>query len=141
MLVKLLPEQCQDHWPMIKNSLLKALPPTFKKTSDTYTSLLEGLKCGDVHAWASTQAGDVKALVVTQVMEEQHSKRKQLLIYSLAGYDSLTEEMYKEGYEALSAFAREIGCDSIVAYTDVQRLVRLVRNYGARVRYYIEMEV
>lgn len=142
MLIKLTPEQVQEHWYIIRNSLMTSLPPYTPDVPRVYTSLLEATKEENAHVWVYVDSDKkVIAIAVTEVMVDNHSGKKMLLIYSLTGYENLTGDAYSDGVNTLKNFAKSLGCCSITAYTDYEQLARRAVNLGAKKRYFIEIEV
>ena len=89
------------------------------------------------HIWvehlpdAKLQVSNIRALAMTNFIYDQVSDTKSLLIYALYGnFMSEEKRSWVEGYNSLRIFAKANDCISIVAYTNLRQVVKLVNSLG-----------
>lgn len=132
MLVRLLPEQISVQWDMIKPAILESLHSAHESadTNETLTSLLNSSS----QCWASIRRDNgrdiIEGLVITMVTKNLFDKEKNLLIYSLYGYDMSNRDAWEGGFRTLAIFAKSEGCSRIIGYTNVPSLIKLVESLG-----------
>ena len=138
MLVKLTVEQIADSWNAIKYAVNGSLPPVANESYDKMTRILESLMNETMQCWISYKEIDkvrkLKAILITSITSDMCSNIKNLFIYSLYGFD-LDDSTWSEGYDTFSKWGKENGCNRIVAYTDVSRIIDIVKQYGGEAKY------
>ncbi len=135
MLIKLLPNQVADHWEPIKSAIKASLPPVSQGAEDHMENVLNLLLIGDMHCWISyTSEGRVDNIATTQVIHDSVTGNKNLLIYSVFGFD-VDQRSWAEGIQALIKYARSEGCDNIVGYTNVSSIVKFIQRIGGSAEY------
>ena len=133
MLTKLLPDQIASFWNVIKYAIEDSIPPTATWTPNMTNKILSSLLCGKSHCWISYVKGEQRKLegvVVTQVLYDDISDTRNLLIYCLCSYDGFRESSWSNGLKALVKFAASRNCKNIVAYTDVPNIIKMVKKLG-----------
>ena len=125
-----MPDQIGRYWKDIKDTLSYNLIPTAELTEEGMTNILNNLMLGGMQAWVAIEGESIKALVVTQVVNEIGTGTNNLLIYSLYGYSFIDPKTWQEGIETLRAFARGKDCVNIIGYTKVGRIVDIVKQLG-----------
>lgn len=129
MLVKLLPEQIASHWDEIGTSVERSMPNGLNgKTQKVLSRLLSG----DMQCWILFDSGGgVKAQVITCIVEDVSGRGRELLIYSIWGYEKVPRELWEKGLETIRKFAGSRGCERITAYTNVPQVIQLANSFGA----------
>ena len=133
MLTKLNAEQISKFWNEIKEHLEVGLVPYVAVTPDGMTFILESLLNDSMQCWVLRREGEesIFALATTSIIVEPASQTKNLVIYSLSGYQVIPRELYQEGMKVLHEYARTKGCKLILAYTSVLAVERLALQLGA----------
>ena len=135
MLTKLLPDQISKFWPIIRYAVEQSLPPMLGEHPDKTNRLLAACLSGSLEVWASyiRREEDVKfeAILVTQILYDDASNMKNLLLYCVYGYTVINEESWAEGYKTISKYAKAQGCSMIVAYSANEHIVELAKSFGA----------
>ncbi|MCK5017903.1 MAG: hypothetical protein KAS32_12650 [Candidatus Peribacteraceae bacterium] len=139
MLIRLLPEQASAHWDDIKTAVKESLPPTVGEQSDKMNNILNGLLTERMIAWISVeQRGEdniITGIVLTTFTQDECSGTKALLIYCVYGYNNATRVSWESGIETLRKFAESSGCHRILAYSDVESIIKFVEGIGGETKY------
>lgn len=137
MLIKLLSEQIAKYWDVIKYAVEESVPPIANENYDKMNRILEALLNGSMDCWVSVNDENkkIEAIVVTTFSEDYCSGVRNLLIYSIFGYNEISDKSWAEGFETLSKWAKSCGCIRIIAYTDVDRIKEVVNSIGGNTRY------
>jgi len=136
MLTRLLPGQIANMWDIIRYAIEQSVPPATGEHPDKMNRILAAALSGSIDIWASyhkEEDGKVKfeGLAVTQILYDNASQTKNLLLYSLYGYTGPSGNTWVGGIGTLAKFAKSRGCSSIVAYTQEQGIVKLAERLGA----------
>ena len=134
MLTRLLPDQISKFWPVIKYGVEQSIPPTVGEHLDKLNRLLSGMLSGKLDVWASynhlENVTKFEGIVVTQILYDDASNTKSLLIYAIYAYNTLAEETWREAYEALGKYALSQGCNRFVAYSSEPFVIRQAKLLG-----------
>lgn len=133
MLVQLLPDQIARMWDAIKFSLEETLPPTVVVGPNTFNNILTAALCDKMQVWFGVSKEEdgrnrLDAIIVTTMSVEEVSGTKSLLIYSAYAYETLSLGTWKEYLTVGQKFAKARNCQHLAAYTDNERIRRVVRN-------------
>ena len=135
MLTKMLPDQISKFWPIIKYAVEESLPPTVGENPDKMNRILSSMISGKLEVWASYRYEEeiikFEAILVTQLLFDEASGVKNLLLYCVYGYTVITDSSWLEGFKAISKYAKSLGCSGIVAYTANENVVELAKKFGA----------
>lgn len=143
MLVKLLPAQTPEFWPILELGLRKTLPASETSGPTFWTDLLDSLMGGSTACWVFYQESDNTPVgfVLTQITGRIVSGYNDLLIYAVYGWIEVPPKAWVDGYHTLSQYAKAAGCKKITAFTDVPQILGLAKTFGAKTRNYIELEL
>jgi len=133
MLTRLLPDQIAKFWDVVKYGIEQSLPPTIGEHPDKMNRILSSCLSGKIQCWASyTKAEETRfeGVVLTQILYDDASYTKNLLIYCLYGYEDVDERSWFSGLESLAKFAKREKCSQVVAYTNKKGIVKLVDRLG-----------
>lgn len=132
---KLLPEQISAFWDVIKFAVDESLPPVVGEHPDILNRILSAALCGMVEVWAEyTKEGDnvkFEGIAITQILYDDPSGTKNLLIYSLYGYNPIDPGSWARTLVVVAKYAKEIGCNQIMAYVTLPHLISLAKGLGA----------
>ena len=135
MLTKLLPDQISKFWPIIKYAVEQSLPPTVGDHPDKMNRILSGMLSGKLDVWASYRKEEGVAkfdgIGVTQVLYDEASNTKSMLIYAIYAYEKTTPETWSDAFETVSKYAISKGCNRYVAYSSVPYIVDMAKQFGA----------
>jgi hypothetical protein len=133
-------EQWEDG---IKGAIEYALPPLAHYDSpDRMGNILTSLLSGDMECWTVWKGEDICIIATLQVLLDNASGVRSLLIYSIYAYINITINMWGTLVKFLSTLAREQNCNRIVAYTNVERVKEIIRSVGGDTSYsFISLEV
>lgn len=135
MLTKLLPNQISNFWLIIKYAVEQSLPPTVGDHPDKMNRILSGMLSGKLDVWASyrheEEVTKFDGIVVTQLLYDDASNTKSLLIYAIYAYEDTLPSTWTEGFEILFKYAKSKGCYRCVAYSSVPYVVEQAKKLGA----------
>jgi hypothetical protein len=136
VLIQLTPNQISQAWEGLKEPIRKALVPQMEITDEAMNRILQNLLQGTSQAWLLTDMVDGKAVVyavaTTCFSFEAMTGTKNLLIYSLYGYQFIPPKLWEDGLKVIMSFAKREGCFKIIAFTLVDRVVEVARQLGAQ---------
>lgn len=139
MLTKLTPEQVSRYWDIIRYAVDQSVPPIAGEHPGKMNNILTACLTGRMDVWCSYTLGDdirkFEAVLLTELLHDVPSGTKNLLIYCLYGYSSISDDSWKDGIVALLKYAKSKGCNQIVAYTDNQRVVEVVSDLGGEAKF------
>ena len=139
MLTRMLPDQISRFWDIIRYAIEESLPPTVDESPDKMNRILAALIGGSLQCWASYEKnGDSRrfeGLVVTEILFDDASNTRNLLIYCLYGYDAVSKESWRKGFEALAKWAVSKGCSRVIGYSDVPHILKIVERLGGEAKY------
>ena len=135
MLTRLIPDQISKFWPIIKYAVEQSLPPTVGDHPDKMNRILSGMLSGKLDVWASYRHladGTTKfdGIGVTQILYDDASNTKSMLIYAIFAYEQTLPETWLEAYEAVGKYAVAQGCTRYVAYSSVPYVVEQAKRFG-----------
>lgn len=147
MLVRLLPDDIEKRWPNLKDAILASLPSYVNnEDEDSINRLLFALLDGTLQCWIlveyENKESKIRAVLTTTITVDDLSGTRNLLIYSLTSFEQLTQDILMDGYSSLREFAKSNKCFKITAFTDIPRVIEMVKSVGGNVsQTLIELEV
>lgn len=133
-IVRLLPDQCMDNWHFIKDSIEKSFPPIAIESTEALLSIQQQLLLGEMMCWfgiESLESQEIVAVMTTKVVFEEATNTKNMLIFSLTSYQLHSMDLWNDGYYALAKYARSLGCNKIISFTDNPQVVHIAEKLGA----------
>jgi len=132
MLTKLIPDQISRFWSVIKYAVEQSLPPTVGDHPDKMNRILSAMLRGSLEVWVSYQHPDnrFEAIVVTQLLYDDASNMKNLLLYCVYGYVKISDSSWVEAWETMNKYAKEIGCKKIVCYSANPFIIQQAKLFG-----------
>jgi hypothetical protein len=132
MLTQLLPDQISKFWPIIKYAIEQSLPPTVGEHPDKMNRMLSAMLRGNLEVWVSYQHPEnrFEAVVVTQIIYDDASNMKNLLLYCVFGYNDISESSWIEAWETVNKYAKGAGCKQIVAYSSNPFIIKQAKKFG-----------
>jgi hypothetical protein len=124
--------------------------PEGEKTERTMNNLLEMLLLGQADCWTSYDSQDdnkVNFIGITVPIYNGITGEKNLLLYNVTNTDHMdlktSNRLWLEGLQAFRKYMKANGFSKLVSYfdTDNNRSLRLVKRFGAEIKYYIELGV
>ena len=130
MLVKLLPDQVAKNWPAIRKVIEIALPPISKGAEDRMNKVLEAIINNHAHCWFSYNKNEqLDGVMVTSFLSDEITGIQNLLIFSVYSLN-IERRSWLEGIRTLIKFAKGNGCSQIVAYTNIDSIIKFVEHLG-----------
>lgn len=130
---RLEPFQISQRWPLLRHALEETLTSP-KASPQAYVNILAELQSGKMQAWAVLSRREKNPVLVglmfTQICRNPTFGTSALYIVAAKGYNFLSDSVYVEGMQVLERFARENGCQTIEAITELPRIRRLLDRAG-----------
>lgn len=130
MLIQLTPEQVSTHWDDISVAIAISLPPTIGDNASVMGDILASILKGKMHCWVALDNHVIVGVVTTRFMFDDIVGAKNLLIYTIySPPDSMLKEItWHESIDILKKFGKENGCFQIIAYSNVQYVIKMATN-------------
>jgi hypothetical protein len=143
MVTKLTAEQIAKFWPVIKYAIEESVPPIAGEHPDKLNRILSSMLSGVLEVWVSYKKSDNKfeAIFTTQFLYDDASNTKNLLIYSMYGYNPISRKSWKDGGLAMIKYAKETKCNAIVAYTQSNEIIEAAKIFDADMFTFISINV
>jgi len=149
LVVKLLPEQISAFWDVIKYAIEQSLPPIVNDHPDKMNRILSSCLRGTTEVWAEyvkegKEDENVKfeGIALTQILYDEPSESKNLLIYCLYGYGPIDPGSWARTLTVITKYAEGKGCNQIIAYSDIPHMVSLAKSLGGNTDYtFVAFEV
>lgn len=128
MLVKLLTIQIPKFWDLIKYGIQESLEEQL--TDKQYNNILQGLLKEDLISFVVMEDDKIKANTVVRAYYDDLLERKSLIIYSAYANEDISDNLYMKIFDQLQKYARSINCDSISAFTNIDKIVEMAKLVG-----------
>jgi hypothetical protein len=131
MFIKLLPDQVPTYWDIVKHGCQQVLPPMTADNEAAMNGVLKNLLTGQLQCWVGfTEAQQFNGFIITEISTDTFSDQRFLRLYVLYGVRLISEDLWKEGFEKLEAFARSNNCQVMTGYTNNERLCEKIEKLG-----------
>lgn len=133
-LLKILPEQVNENWDLIKQSLGLAWPTPL--SNEALAGILQSLLLGKLQAWGLVDIKSQdemvwKALGTTAIVEDEITGVSKLHIYHICVLEGALElDVWKFIWVKFTEYAKALGCSKVSAITRHQRVVDIVESLG-----------
>lgn len=128
MLVKLLTIQIPKFWDLIKYGIQESLEEQL--TDRQYNNILQGLLKEDLISFVVMEDDKIKANTVVRAYYDDLLEKKSLIIYSAYANEDISDNLYMKIFDQLQKYARSINCDSISAFTNIDKIVEMAKLVG-----------
>jgi len=140
LIVKMLPEQVSAFWDVIKYAIEESVPPMVHDHPDKINRILSSILRGTMDVWASynkLQDETVKfeSIAIVQVLYDEPSNTKNLLIYCLFGYDHISGDSWIQKFSTAIKVAKELGCTQVTAYSNSEKVIESAKKFGGDTSY------
>ena len=135
MLVKLSPEQVSKYWKFVELALKMSVIPTVGIEDEKIFKIRDSLFEGKAVCWAEGDEKSPRTVVVTSIKEDPLSGTRNMLVYCAHGFRKADSADYIEMVRTLSLYAQDRGCSHIISYVANDKILRLMKKYGAVVEY------
>lgn len=135
MVIRLTTIQISNHWEAIKDMLVRAIPDIPGQLANRDNNILKSLLIGEDVCWVgykrvAEKRNDIIGMMITRIISDEITGIRSLLIYCLAGWDTLDDSFYEEGFDSLKKYGKEANCHRIVFYSDEQRVLNITKELG-----------
>jgi hypothetical protein len=135
MIAKLTPAEIRDFWPVAKKALTVLYQNTNRDVS-VLNDLLDALLVDRIQLWMMVEQQQPIGFLITQISLDEFTLEKSLLIRELYTLNGAAEEVWIDGERAITNYAKESGCSSVIGYTqNNEKMAKRARLLG----YNIEM--
>jgi len=142
LVTKLLPEQVSAFWSVIKFAIEESLPPIVNDHPDKMNRILSSCLRGTTEVWAEyvkegkeNEQIKFEGIALTQVLYDEPSESKNLLVYCLYGYNPIDAGSWARTLVVITKYAEGLGCNQIIAYSDVPHIINLAKGLGGNTDY------
>ena len=137
-LVQLTPEQVNEDWTAISEGIDLALPPIAdEKAPDRMDKILSALMDGRMKCWILSVGEEPYVLMTLTITQDNMTGTKNLCLYSLYGYRPISYKIWHLLLKEGQTFARKAGCNKIIAYSSLPRVLDLVKILGGDSSYHL----
>ena len=135
MIIRLSTPQVSDHWEAIKNMINRSLPDIQGQLVNRDNNILRSLLIGDITCWVGYKStvnsqNEIVGMMLTRILFDDITGIKNLFIYCLAGWDTISIDFYQEGLKTLEAFGKESKCNRITFYSEEPAILRITKTLG-----------
>lgn len=136
MLVKLSSAMVVKYWDLVAKHIIRSLPD---KLHNRLAVFRKAIVEDRAQVWVFNKDKKIKAIITTAVFHDICFNLKRLNLYTISrvANDPLTPEEYKDGFEILMQFAKDKGCNSIVAYTSNTHVVDVAKDIDWKLEFCI----
>lgn len=138
VLIQLLPEQVMDYWDYIKDCILQSLPPLVAQSDETMLYVQSSVLVGDLQVWIAAEdltLSKTYGVATTQVVIEPITSSRNLLIFTTTITDAHPESLWHFCLGRLSVFAKNRGCQKLIAHSDIPKVLEIVEKLGGDTSY------
>jgi hypothetical protein len=129
-------------WDILKPSIAESLPPAMAVNDSVFNNILQELVEGRMQSWAYYENDKIVATVTTKPIGDTASGTKNLLIYSVKGFERLQEDQWTIALTTLKNFAASRDCSYVVGYTRLEYIKdKVVNDLSGEFEYFVSMEV
>jgi hypothetical protein len=135
-------QQVVSKWTEVEPILLDALSHRkIKWTEQEKLNLMQAIATGKLQCWGIFRGKEIIAFATTLITTELWGERN-LLIYSLTGFDNITLPIWHKMLSSVVELAKKENLGKIVAYSDNARVIQIITSYGGKdVIHLLELEV
>lgn len=136
MLIKVMPEQISTNWNLFKHAIIEALPPTSDiRHDDALVNVLQSLVSDKLQMWLIVREKEngVIAVLTTQIVHDEITRSNVLVLYTLYGTQKMEMVDFIDSLSTLRNFAKVNKCHKVIAYTNIPKIIELVKVLGGTV--------
>ena len=124
-----------QYWPYVKECILLALPPFVNNSADIILRIQEMLLIETLECWAciDERSGQFYGIVTTQLIADEITQTRNLLIFSITLTEEHEDIIWDEGYSEIMKYAASKNCTNIIAYSNQPLVVAKAQSLGADV--------
>ena len=131
---KLTPAQIAENWDVLREGFFSAMPSnTVGYESVRQTAMLDLAAQDFAQVWVALDQGKPIAYAYTIFHVDPVVRSKNLLVYAFFTLTRTKVNIWKDGVDTLLKFAKANGCLSVMAFTEEQSVVNMVRSVGGNV--------
>ena len=138
MMIRLIPEQVSKFWDIIKYAL-EDFPPASIEVRDAnwINNILISAMDGSIQVWASydrlEEGINFKGIVITSIEVDKFVKQKNLLIYYVYMFNSMSVANWTEGLDVVRKYAKSRKCSRVLAYSNIPEIINISKKLGGDV--------
>ena len=128
MVIRLLPEDVAEKWEMYGNVVEQSMPPYIKYKYEIKVNVLYAIMQEKAVVWEYKGADKrTKCICITAVQTDVITRYETLLIYAIHAIEDMQLGEWQEFLSTIRAYAKSLGLDTIVAFTNVPAIYKLVK--------------
>lgn len=131
MIIRLLPDQVAKFWEHVKWAVASTGRIPESVQGQFFNIGLQQLLTEKAQCWLClSEERKLKAIFISRITEHPLHGVKQLQIYSLYGFERISDEDYEEGFNYLVTFAKNAKCKEIFLNSNHPRVWHQVEKNG-----------
>lgn len=128
-------DEIGKNWLIIKSALKLSAMPMADTDDEKLTNILKALLDGRALCWMTGNTRKPRTIVITAMSIEEVSGTRNMLIYCAHGFEKEKPQQYLDILNGISEFAKSRKCDNILCYVWNDKMVELLKEYGAECNY------
>lgn len=145
MLVRMLPSEIDGRWDIIGYAISNCLPVTIRNDEAAKMKAVNNMRlsllAGNLQAWLMYENEKVMAVGITGLAIDEIAREANLIIYSLFGYDKISDIQWAAALNTIKKFAKALKCNNVCAFTDVERVKEIAISLNGAMSTFIKWEV
>ncbi|OQB09989.1 MAG: hypothetical protein BWY21_00553 [Parcubacteria group bacterium ADurb.Bin216] len=135
MLVKLLPTQVSEYWPLLKGHIEDTLPPIGDWGPYHTNNILYHILYGNADIWMlEDKSHESKGFIITTVYDDLSGIRI-LFVYCAVIIDSTVKVDWEAEFETIKKYAYSKGCSKIGTFMSNKKALDILKEHGAETRF------
>jgi len=141
--VKLSPSGINNVWDDISAAIESSLIPTSSEANDMRMfHIQKTLMSGAAGCWLVIRGEKTILMIVAYINEDGFTKDRNLVIYSIYAFEYIADSIWIYLNTEFKTMAKNHGCNKILAYSSIPRVVDIVNKLGWDTTYnFISTEV
>lgn len=135
MLARMRNDKVHEYWDEIAPVLIDSFAPHLVLSDVALNNVLASIMRDEMQVWILHEDNEDKTILaigITQLVCDQATGTKNLLVYALKHYvDVVPMKYWTQGLNILKDFARKESLHNVIAYSTNQAVAKILRNAGA----------
>src|SRR3990170_5829865 len=144
LMLKVQSEKVAKHWNNLKILIDRVLPEC-RDHETRMNCILESLLVDrlELFQFVYKDGNDYRivAFVILSKLSSIDGTDSNMLVYAINSYTNVGREIIMQGWKLIVKYAKSVGCNAVVAYSDSDSVIKFLEKFGADVsQRYIRME-
>ena len=142
MILRIDTAQVVDYWPILQLTATEALPPYVVADENVINNIMSALLRGQMQGWVVVEREEGRpvrliAAVITEICVDEIAGARNLMVYALYGAapEGVSLKHWFDIKNSLAKYAACNGCKKLVAYSNSDAAIKVVKKMGGQVEY------